>query len=91
MRKVKIKIGNSVQELEALEKTEEGTIYICRDTGEMYLGKLENQAEQIVNASCVQGSEIIETSFSPGLAVLGKMLLRFTKIYFNDEKGDETL
>ncbi len=79
-KKIKIKIGNTVQELEALKKTEDGTIYICRDTGDMYLGKLENKKDQIVNSSCIQGSEFKETSFGYGLAILGQMLLSFTRI-----------
>jgi hypothetical protein len=85
MKSVKIKIGDTVQKLEALEKTEDGTIYICRETGEMYLGRLEEQTDKIVNTSCVKGSDFTETSFSPGLAILGKMVLRFTRIYYNED------
>lgn len=91
MRKnIKFKIGNTVKELEALEKTEEGVIYICRDTGEMFLGKLENRKDKIVNTSCVQQGDAFNTyfgGFPAGMAVLGTMMLSFTEIGFREGKS----
>lgn len=91
-KNIKFKIGDTIKQLEALEETEEGTIYICRETGEMYLGKLEHRKDKIVNTSCVtHDDEIFDTyfgGFPKALAVLGSMMLSFTEIGFRESGGN---